>query len=500
MGLLPPVGRSGAGGRNSQQGLMARATATSDPEYSAIQQWTWLRAGQPRGWPLAAWGEVALDPTLPAKRPDWEFDVFGRTGVIMRHGLGTPAEWYIYCMCEQDFAYHTESLGFPIIFARGAPVSARFSGGYAEREELFISRVLPARPRGDNEYRWSHFEHLGPRKIAATSGLPRQQYVRMEQTLQRTRRQYHEGSAFNKMRPLPEWPAVAKKAKLPIEMIRQVLFLRDADPAGANYLVVRDTVPTDQPTMWQFWTISEKIGTPEQAAQREAFLADAPKMQPGETRKLPHGPRYTAVGQFGVDLEFFVALPTDTPRHALHWSREYHYSPINQFKEYMDMLHLQRAGAGDYFVAIFPRKPDEPMPRFQRLGDHAIQVSGPWGTDTVFLSAETVQATAGAASFEGTAGSAQDRSGELILCLGAGGKVGYKQYRLSCEHPVALHAAPGRLLLELPANPEGTTVRLTGPGALALEEVKPGLSLRRADGGYAVDVSPGMTRVRMTKQ
>jgi len=39
------------------------------------------------------------------------------------------------------------------------PISARFAGGYAEREELLISRVLPARSPATVAERYESFEH-----------------------------------------------------------------------------------------------------------------------------------------------------------------------------------------------------------------------------------------------------------------------------------------------------------------------------------------------------
>ena len=151
--------------------MMARATRASDPDYSAVQQWVWLRENQPStDIPNGCgdgWEHVYMDPKLPAETPDWELDFFPETGAIMRHGLGTQDEWYVYLMAERTFAYPSESGGFPAIFAKGTPISARFAGGYAEREELLISRVLLARERGTKDERAKQFCHEGRREITA---------------------------------------------------------------------------------------------------------------------------------------------------------------------------------------------------------------------------------------------------------------------------------------------------------------------------------------------
>jgi len=506
MGLLPPVGRGGAGGRNGLQGLMARATAKSDPDYSAHQQWTWLRAGQPMGIPdsrLGGWEHVYMSPDLPAKTPDWELDVFGRTGVIMRHGIGTPHEWYVYVMCEQDFAYPAESGGFPVIFARGKPISARFSGGYAEREEILISRVLPARPRGEKPYRLDHFTHNAKRKIAAANSLPRQQYVRIDQTIGQPKHISHERGAFDKMKPLPTWPAVAKEGQPPFDWARQVLFVRDAKPDGPGYLVLRDTVTGGQPTMWQFWTVSEKIGTPKQLADRKAFLADAPGEKATDARPLPSGDRYTAVGQHGVDVEFFIASPAQTPRHTLRWGVPgYGYSPVQYFREFQDMLHLQRPGDGAYYIVVFPRKPAEPEPTFKALADgKIIQIAGPWGTDHAFLSAEKAVAKADGVVFSGTAASVRRYAGgETVLSLGAKGIVSAEPFTLQSPHACSLQATKRELIVCVPGDFPGGRIALAAPGEWKVETPETGVQLQQQSLlGYGLTLPAGKRRVTMIR-
>jgi hypothetical protein len=60
------------------------------------------------------------------------------------------------------------------------------------------------------------------------------------------------------------YPRVTPAMGTNLVWTRQVLFLKDFEPAGPAYMVVRDTTQGGQPTAWQFWTLSEKIGAPEQ--------------------------------------------------------------------------------------------------------------------------------------------------------------------------------------------------------------------------------------------
>ncbi len=100
-----------------------------------------------------------------------------------------------------------------------------------------------------------------------------------------------------------------------------------------------------QPTQWHFWTLSERIGIPADAANREKFLADAP----GETILGPRslkGDRFTALGQFGIDLEYFIASPANTPRHTVRYGLNPSAADVPRFSEYQDLLQLTLPGDG----------------------------------------------------------------------------------------------------------------------------------------------------------
>lgn len=459
---LPPSGRAGAGARWPLPGIMARATSQTDPDYSQHQQWVWNREGRPGlggNSRMGGFSLVYLDPTLPAEAPDWNSDLFPLEGFIFRHGFATPAEWYVK-FCALDYGYPSENGSLVAFWAKGVPVGCRFAGGYTEREELLMTRVIPARPRGDYEYRHQNFCRKGPYRIETFASLPRQDYGVISQTMQQSRFISHESSAHSHMQDLPEWPPVEKEAGLPIHWQRQTLFVKGDDPAGANWLLFRDRVEGRQPTAWQFWCISEKIGTPEQAADRDGFLANAPGENPAPVRALS-GDRFTALGQFGVDLEFFIAEPQGTPRHTLRWGREYDYSPIHRYREYQDLLHVQRGDDGDYYVAVFPRKPDEPMPQFSRLADGKIVVAaGPWGTDYAMLADSGNQASDGPVAMTGQAASIQDRKTGLILALGDEGRVQFEDRELAADGPVSATWLDRKIVLHRAAGEGPLAVRL----------------------------------------
>ena len=505
--ITPPVGRGTSGEDFSLHGFMARATAQSDPAYSRAMQWLWLR-GQPRavtGTHTLGWEFVVLDPTLPAETPEWGLDYFPRTGAIMRHGVGTPDEWYVYTIGESHYSTPGETGTTPLIFARGKPISSRFAYSYPDREEILLNRVLLARPRGDVSYRVEHYNHGNARReLAAVSDLPRQQYVVGSFTIDAPWRldlaPPKELSQSN-FRILPEWPHVDREGAPGVTWERQLLFVKDEHPAGPSYLVFRDTVTGGQPTMWQFWTFSEKVGTPEEAADRDAFLADAPGDAVIGARRLQDGRRYTALGQFGLDVDFYVAEPADTPRHTLRFGTKHPWGSLGNYKEYQDLLHLQRADDGAYFVVVYPRLPTDEAPAFATLGGKIVEVRGRFGADLCFLSAEPTTAAAGSAEFEGTVASVQDRTDGLGLSLGARGHIRYKQYGITAEQPAGLRVhGPRSLTVEFPVRHEGARATITAAGSWRLAQPTEGVTLE-PDGkdGVTVSAASGTRTVPLVK-
>jgi hypothetical protein len=278
---------------------------------------------------------------------------------------------------------------------------------------------------------------------------------------------------------------------------RQALWVQDDAPAGVQYLVLRDTVTGGQPTQWQFWTNSEKIGTPEEAANREAFLADKPGAKVLPARPLA-GDRFTAVGQLGVDVEYYIASPTDTPRHTLRYgTQKPGFYGTRPFPFYQDLLHLQRTGDGAYFVALFPRQTAEETPTFATMGDGTvIKVSGAFGTDYAFLSDQEAQVTAEDAAFTGTAASVQRRTNGLDLVLGAAGSVSCASYTLIAQAPASLRVAGTQLVLRRETSTDPATLVVKAPGAWTLE---PGSAATLAQAGdtLTLTLSAGTAQVTL---
>ena len=264
--------------------------------------------------------------------------------------------------------------------------------------------------------------------------------------------------------------------------------------------------------MWQMWTVSETLDTPEKVKDVGAVLANKPGDKILPAREL-QGNRFTAVGQLGVDVEYYIASPTDTPRHTLRWGTDmFEWANKLGQPEYQDLLHLQMPGDGAYFVAFYPRKRDWPAPVFSTLGNGLIiKVAGDFGTDYGFLSALDATAAGEGASFRGTAGSVQDRKSGLVLALGGKGEVRYKAYGLAADFAAGLRVADKALTIDLPEKViddeksmqpmipfPGGTVTLTAPGNWVLARPLPGVKLSKTAAGWVLAVPTGVQTVGLS--
>ncbi len=530
---FPAMGRDSIGVPGATSGAMARVTSTSDPAYSAQLQWAWLEEGaSDRLSHMGGFAYVACDNRLPSKTPDWPSEVFPRAGAVLRHGLGTPNEHQVtlYSGDHGHAFYPGHTGGFASIFAYGTPVAGLFPGGYEYQESYLTSGVDLARglesvdqrkslggyhgsPTRASMWSWpkgqaARFGERGGRaNVSAFSTLPRQDYVAVD-----VARHFPRKLNQNVKTDLPPWPPIPEKGKPPVDWRRQTLFLKDDDPSKTGYLLIRDTIKGGQPTMWQMWTVSETIDTPENVKDVAAVLANKPGHQIQPARELK-GDRFTAIGQLGVDVEYYIASPSDTPRHTLRWGTDmFDWANKLTEPEYQNLLHLQMPGDGAYYVAFFPRKRATPAPTFSTLGDGTtIKVSGDFGTDYGFLSALAANASGEDATFSGTAASVQDRKSGLVLALGAKGSVGYKQYRLTADFPSALRIQQQQLTVELPqviqppafqlSQPfPGGSLSVNAPGKWALSKPLPKVELTQSAAGFDLKVPAGLKTVTVVKE
>lgn len=503
---LPPEQVNYRCERSAHSGIVAKALAKSDPEFSAIMQWAWNQQGNSTHLPnpfVRGFENVLLDKSLPEAAPNWHSEAFPKSSAVLRNGIGTPDEYYLHLATKQRGNYYLSQPGGMTIYAKGKPLALLFSSDFTActSEDFVTNSVSLARTPGTMSQRLADRGKFGDGRIQRVSALPRQDYASAVFDLNGNCpiRPFFE----SKLKELPTpWPtvldawkmsdAILKPANVTAKYKRQVLFVKGAKASDASYFIFRDSVKGGQPTVWSMWTLSEKLGTSQEARDVKSFLADAPGAKMTGACKL-EGDRFTAAGQFDVEAEYYVALPEDTPRQTVRWGfRE---------DEYQDLLHLQRTNDGDYYVAFFPRRRDEPAPTFASLdAKKIIKVSGEFGTDYCFVSPRFSTAVGEDARFSGMACSVQDRPEGLVLALGARGEVSYKGHQLVADDAATMMIGGGKVVLAASRNRTvDVVVTFSLPVGQALVSSGTVRPEKTGDGSYRIVIPEGVWEVTLTQ-
>jgi hypothetical protein len=464
-------GRGTSGDTLAVQGIIARMTVDSDPAFSAEMQWAWAQIGSPGhlgDHRLGGYEGYYLDHTLPQQQPLWPSTRYPELGAFLRAGFATERESYVVILAgvdsQRNLDVWTPGIGdISHWFGLGKPLSTCFTTdtGYKVRHDLLAEGPRLARNYAAGEVT-DPFGYYTTTDFKTFAALNSTDYIRTEIA------QTHVDSRAWRPPKVPSFPKVTPAKSDKLAWTRQVLFSHNAD---APYLVVRDTTSGGEPTAWQFWTLSEKIGTPKQTADVDAFLADKPGEKILDARELPKGQRYTALGQFGVDVEYFIAEPAATPRHTVRYGG----NNYRKVPEWQDALLLQQPGDGSYYLAIVPRARGTQAPSFGTSKDgKIIVIDHLGGRDYAFLSATQTTAAMDAVTFKGTSGSVSRVADSQLLVLGAAGSVAAGDHALAAGFAAELTVTGGRASLQTPPDSPGGELTVTVSGKAQQVTVPPG--------------------------
>ncbi|WP_269540939.1 hypothetical protein [Cerasicoccus fimbriatus] len=455
-------GRGVSSERLSTLGLAARMTQHSDPEFSAQMQWAWAQTGFDMGlgdYRLGGFRFLYLDPGLPQKKPEWTSEQFPEFGAVFRAGFGSETESFVNFLAgvqsERNLDIWTPSVtDIAQWYALGKPISSCFTltNGTSDRHELLSEGVQLARnyQRGESGLPFGYYSTTDFTHFAT---LPGMDYARTVKTNTKPDNR-------NWMpRALPDYPPMKAAQGDTLTVDRQVVFMREeGDSSGPAYLVIRDTASGGQPTAWQFWTLTNGLHASDDPASYE--LAQDQK---APATKLADSDRYTAKGQYGIDMEYFIAAPSDTPRYTLRYGGN--NDTFRDQTQWQDLLHLQRPKDGAYFIALYPHTRKDQAPQFSTNRDqNVIHVDDEHGSDFIFLNDQLTRASLNEAQFYGTAGSIKQRGNDHHLSLGAAGTASIGKLELEAEFPAAVSISEGRLVIKVPTNALGGDLRLTAPG------------------------------------
>jgi len=429
---LAPIGRTM---KVEGTGLLAWAAygyQGIDERFSKHLMWAWKQCGQELGLRCFGMGEntyMALpctDPGLPAEPLPRKSEHFPGFGCILWNDSASPDATYWVGPNGYYELFDDPSMSF-ILHAKGAPLVTDW--GYTS--------VLP---QGGHVYAFASWMQSrisidGKWAVGNRSGAVRD-YSFFDTA------DYYWGDFV--VREVADWPwkpedtvgwhvNVPKNRRSiePVTIRRAVLFVKDADPLGPNYFLVRDEAEGKLKMSWNLWSLSKQIA----------------RLKPRLWR---------AEGQYGVDMDLFFVIPPEPAFSRDQWTGKWAGHEDTQL-----CMRLTFERDPHVFWLLYPRRPQEPEAQFSALpkGTGAM-VELPDRTDFVFLSYERKAFKGEGVEFGGTAGVARRwRDSRLDLTLNAPGTIAADGLALESSGAVAArrkgNTVTGRL------HRAGTQVKLT---------------------------------------
>jgi hypothetical protein len=381
------------------------AALTDDPAFSREMVWAWQAQGSQAWWEMS---QLVLNPTLPAQQPELKSTLFAGFGAVLRSGFPSDDETWLafrHGNCIEHYNYGDQ--GSFMLFAKGAPLvlhfgsqyNPYFSGSWYFNEACVNHRPVTA---ADGEaYKTIQGYGLDPANYSlGTAGWEdlddshyvmsnrgfftgaQADYARGEQVIT-------EQGVIGKDpdQPLPPNSALPTVAIPETHWNRRMALLKDADPLGPNYVVMRDdfTGAGSFPAEWNIWTLASDLQT--------------------------NGNQAVVTSKYGVVMEVYMAEPAQPNWTTQQATNEFIASPSGPSvvdKPWLEVLTNLRAtqvpGKG-FLAVLYPRKAEQPAATYATLADgKGVKVTTPRGTDWVFLSEVPITWTGEGLSFSGTAG------------------------------------------------------------------------------------------------
>ncbi|HOF86637.1 MAG TPA: hypothetical protein PLZ36_00855 [Armatimonadota bacterium] len=324
-----------------------------------------------------------VDDIVPELGSAWYTDY----GVVMRHGFGTPHETYFHMMAGNCLGHYetTDHMSYTL-YAKGHPINLHFGNGYFP---MYGRPWLRNSISVDHRVHWA-YERLYA-QVQAAAFMPATEYAHgaldMDELLPRCG-EYPPDYG----KPDPDPLKFAPREAMPtMTWHRQILFVKDQDPKGPNYFVVRDAFggKPAKPTDDTFWFLANDM-----TRDGDVFHFD---------------------GQLPVDMDVFVNSPAgarpETGKfghvqqpYARMTGDDLRYYPNKVRREDQLFLRLQQPAGGGYCVVLYPRlKGIDPPATYTSLGEHAVKVVTPLSTDYLLLNAFPASAKADDVDITGTA-------------------------------------------------------------------------------------------------
>jgi hypothetical protein len=326
-------------------------------------QWMWQAQGKPRtlgiggAYPgLQGYASVVLDERIPAAPPAWNSELFPDAGAVLRAHFPGDRETYLHYIQGRMHQHYDYDEGSFILWGKGQPLCEDF-GYYGRAPAADHSRV-------DDGF----VEQLGNEGQILEFASGAADYLRGQRA---------------------GWQ-------------RQILFVKDGDPLGPNYFVIRDSVLSGREADWRIWIATD----------------ETPDVNANPVR---------AKGRFAADLVVFFAEGPDGKPASQPITRWSGASGFATQETTQRSLHLKMPPDQPVTAVLYPVMKDQPTPQFTILpGGRVIRIASSFGTDYVWLGLEAFRFTGEGLDLQGKAGAVQVRPGSVRISLPQRGKAVYQ--------------------------------------------------------------------------
>ncbi len=458
-----PLGHTSRTEPSGLLGMLALGLQGVDDELAGALRQMDAEQGQSAGGGFVA-GALLLNTASQPREPDLRSRWYPSYGAIMRDRQ--PEEsWLAVRYGKFAFDHFQADMGAFTWFAKGVPLMMDFGSMYSPEsgQAVYHNRLawdvregeLQPCPGNQQEgcfYRGkTYFEHkfepwtckveswsegMGPTdsygEVKSWATLPAGDYLLGQTDVRAMETTPYFPDTPAALAPDPN-QARTVEAVPPFSWLRQLLMVKATRPHEPSYLLVRDdfTAPCPPP-MASFWVMATDL----QFQGRQAH----------------------ATGQFGVDLEIYVAQPSEPALSQWQWEHK------NWGGEKQLCLRVSQPGGQPFLTLLYPRRPTEPLPAFTAVaGGNGVRLVSPGPDQTVdhvFLSPERLGYSAGGINFEGTVGYVRTSAEGALAVLLAGGKATVQGTTLEAPRPAQMRITEQQVILETSGVEQ--VVRLSG--------------------------------------
>ena len=370
---MPAIGNSYLGEPTCLPGWMATIWRDKDPAFARRMQWMWKAQGMPRSpgiggaYPgLQGYNHLFLDDGGPDAKPPYGSELFPEAGAVLRAHFPGGQETYLHYIQGKMHQHYDFDEGSFILWGKGRPLCEDF-GYYGRAPAADHSRI-------DDGF----YEALGVEgKIQEFAAGESVDYLRGE------RHGWH----------------------------RQILFVKDRDPLGPNYFLIRDAVVSGRDFDWRAWIATDE-------------------------RPAAEGNPVRAKGRFGVDLAVFFLTPTGkvTGEEITRTAGTAGWGHDRRTTSQHSLELKQVAADQPVCVVLYPLMADQPTPKFTALADgRAVKIVHSFGTDYAMLGLQRFRFEQENIVFDGKAAAIQVRRDGTRLSLPRRGTVSYRGQSLEAR-------------------------------------------------------------------